>query len=72
MNHRMTGNTRRAPARAIGINRTSGDAYTCPELTETEQRRGALAALQHPSRLGNRLYHRDGRVTTLDGQPVDA
>lgn len=34
------------------------------------ERAGGSEALQWPSRRGNRLYYRDGRVTTLDGGPI--
>lgn len=62
--------TARVPyARATGIDRTGSSAYTCPELSICH-RPGALASQQLPSRMGNRLHHRDGRVTDLAGNPL--
>lgn len=34
-------------------------------------RRDGLEFHQHPSRRGNRLYYRDGRVTDLEGNPLE-
>lgn len=31
---------------------------------------GAEDALRYPSRTGNRLHYRDGRVTDMAGQPI--
>lgn len=33
-------------------------------------RPGSMSSTQHPSRRGNRLYYPDGRVTLLDGTPL--
>ena len=33
-------------------------------------RTGAQDALAHPSRIGDRLHYRDGRVTDLRGNPI--
>ena len=35
-----------------------------------QQRPGAQDALAHPSRIGDRLHYRDGRVTDLKGTPI--
>ncbi|APW38994.1 hypothetical protein RD110_18750 [Rhodoferax koreense] len=68
MNRANTYTTARVPyARAIGIDRTKGDPYQCPELGNTCHRPGAHVAHQAPSRVGDRLHHRDGRVTDLAG-----
>lgn len=68
MSERYT--TARVPfARAIGIDRTSGSAYSCPELTVCH-RPGALDSQALPSRMGQRLHHRDGRITDLNGNPI--
>jgi predicted transcriptional regulator len=34
-------------------------------------RRGAMAAFSLPTRIGNSLHYRDGRVTDLDGNPIE-
>jgi hypothetical protein len=33
-------------------------------------RPGCMSSMQHPSRRGERLYYPDGRVTLLDGTPL--
>jgi hypothetical protein len=42
------------------------------DLATPPRRPGADDALQQPSRMGNRLHYRDGRVTDLTGLPVAA
>jgi hypothetical protein len=42
------------------------------DLAPPPRRPGADDALQQPSRIGNRLHYRDGRVTNLAGMPVSA
>ena len=40
------------------------------DLAPPALRPGAQDALAHPSRIGDRLHHRDGRVTDLGGNPI--
>ncbi|MFZ4286602.1 hypothetical protein [Variovorax sp. HJSM1_2] len=51
-------------AKAVGIAHSTGP-YHCPELTKPCARAGGDAAQQLPSRAGNRLVYRDGRVERL-------
>lgn len=37
---------------------------------ERKGRAGSTDFMQYPSRRGDRLYYRDGRITDLDGNPV--
>lgn len=47
--------------------------YTCPELKpDPSILPGRLAAFKLPSRVGDRLYWPDGRVTGLDGNKVQS
>lgn len=43
----------------------SGPPYLCPELDVASPRLGAMAAFECPSRIGSRLYYRDGRVEDM-------
>lgn len=45
-------------------NSTSSDIYTAPEL-RAPVRPGAMDAMALPSRMGDRLYYRDGRVEII-------
>lgn len=45
---------------------------TPADLATPPLRPGAGAAAGVPSRMGNRLHHRDGRVTDLAGNPITA
>ena len=45
-------------------------ASSAADLAPSALRPGAEAALACPSRIGCRLYHRDGRVTNLQGDPL--
>lgn len=40
------------------------------DLAPPPARHGSLAGLEHPSRMGNRLHYRDGRVTDLHGKAI--
>lgn len=67
MKHRF--NQSRVPmARPIGSPMTG--SYACPEL-RTVTRAGSTAANALPSRMNNRLHHPDGRVTDLQGKPLE-
>lgn len=44
--------------------------YNGAEVCMPALRKGADDALQVPSRVGDRLHFRDGRVTDLQGQPI--
>lgn len=46
--------------------------YRCPELRPFDGRPGAMQAFDLPSRMNNRLHHRDGHVTDLQGNPLEA
>lgn len=58
-----------ATSRAI-CNANVRETYTGAEVCMPAMRSGADDALQVPSRINDRLYFRDGRVTDLQGQPV--
>lgn len=45
-------------------NSTSSEIYTAPEL-RAPVRPGAMDAMALPSRMGDRLYYRDGRVEII-------
>jgi hypothetical protein len=50
------------------VNVMHGPTYEPQELRrQRHDRPGGSHALAHPSRIGDRLYFRDGRVTGLDG-----
>lgn len=51
----------RSPSRSIA---------SAADLAPPAQRPGAQDALAHPSRIGDRLHHRGGRVTDLQGNPI--
>lgn len=58
-------------ATAIRVtNTTTTGLYNGAEVCMPALRAGADDALQVPSRVGDRLHFRDGRVTDLHGQPV--
>lgn len=40
--------------------------YLCPELYVASSRPGAMTAFECPSRIGSRLFYRDGRVEDVD------
>ena len=41
-------------------------------MQETFSKHGSrFDFLRHPSRMGDRLHHHDGRVTDLDGKPIE-
>lgn len=61
-----------ASAKSVGVNSFFGSAYTCPELRTHVARPGATSAAEQPSRNGDMLLYRDGRVTDLQGQPLPA
>lgn len=42
------------------------------DLAPQPPRPGSLQGLASPSRIGNRLHHRDGRVTDLHGNPFNS
>ncbi len=46
--------------------------YRCPELRPFDGRPGAMQAFDLPSRMNNRLHYRDGRVTDLQGKPLES
>ncbi|ABM32189.1 hypothetical protein QRO08_16780 [Paracidovorax citrulli] len=46
--------------------------YPCPELRPFDGRPGAMQAFDLPSRMNNRLHYRDGRVTDLQGKPLES
>lgn len=59
-----------------GIERWMLTSSPARSMTEADKRpvpvRGdGLEFAQHPSRRGNRLYYRDGRVTDLDGNRIE-
>ena len=58
-----------ATERRIG-NATTQATYNGAEVCMPALRAGADDALQVPSRVGDRLHFRDGRVTDLHGQPI--
>ena len=45
-------------------------ASSSADLAPPPMRPGAEACLVLPSRIGDRLHHRDGRVTDLQGRPL--
>ena len=49
---------------------TKGRYETAKHSTAQALRPGAENALSHPSRNGDRLHHRGGRVTDLNGTPI--
>jgi hypothetical protein len=49
---------------------TKGSYSTTRDGAVQSMRNGADNALGHPSRPGERLHYRDGRVTTLCGKPI--
>lgn len=55
-----------ASARRVG-NATTTATYNGAEVCMPALRAGADDALQVPSRVNDRLYYRDGRVTDLQG-----
>ena len=46
------------------------NAASAADLAPQAERPGSSQALNCPSRIGNRLHHRGGRVTDLDGNSV--
>lgn len=46
--------------------------YKGPELTDFQGRPGSMDAFRLPSRINDRLFFPCGRVTDLQGQPVEA
>lgn len=54
------------------LQRAPARKYSAPELESYAGRPGAMRAFDLPSRINNRLYFRDGRVTDLQGQPIGA
>lgn len=50
-------------------NASSTKAYTGAEL-RANTRHGAMDAQRLPSRMGDRLHWRDGRVTDMQGNPL--
>lgn len=46
--------------------------YQGAELRPFVGRPGAMQAFALPSRVNHRLYHPDGRVTGLQGEPLEA
>ncbi|QHI99338.1 hypothetical protein GT347_15955 [Xylophilus rhododendri] len=42
----------------------------CPELSGRHHRSGSDAQHEIPSRIGNTLRYRDGRITDLQGNPI--
>lgn len=52
------------------IARTKAGDYTGAELQPYIGRPEAAQTLALPSRVGQRLTYRDGRVTALDGTPI--
>lgn len=67
---RVAISTRRMQAQQLA--RAERAAYQCPELDGFAGRPGAMRAFALPSRIGTRLFHPDGRVTDLQGQPLEA
>lgn len=49
---------------------TKGFYSTTRDGAVQSMRNGADNALAHPSRNGDRLHYRNGRVTTLCGKPI--
>ena len=49
---------------------TKGNYETAKHSATQAMRPGADNALAHPSRHGDHLHHRDGRITLLCGKPV--
>ena len=47
-------------------------AASTADLAEPALRPGALATVELPSRIGNSLHYRDGRITHMDGTVVQA
>lgn len=45
-------------------------AASAADLAPQPPRQGSQAALGHPSRIGDRLHYRDGRITTMTGELV--
>lgn len=45
-------------------------AASTADLATPPMRPGAEACLQLPSRIGNHLHYRDGRITTMDGREI--
>lgn len=54
--------------RRAGIYERSADSYAGEELEPYEGRPGAMDAFTHPSRMGDRLHYRDGRVVPFPGK----
>ncbi|MCR6478180.1 hypothetical protein NU688_18610 [Variovorax sp. ZS18.2.2] len=46
------------------------EAYDGSEMRPFNGRQGCLDALRHPSRVGDRLYYRDGGIRSLNGSDV--
>jgi hypothetical protein len=44
--------------------------FTAMYIDPPPLRPNAEDALRHPSRVGDRLHHRDGSVTDMAGQPI--
>ena len=64
---------KKKPQKATAIrigNATTKSTYNGAEVCMPALRTGADDALQVPSRINDRLYFRDGRVTDLHGQPL--
>ena len=56
----------RTPSATVHAASTKGD-YSGAELSAAPTRPGAANALSIPSRIGDNLHHRDGKVTTYPG-----
>lgn len=64
---------RRTPLPAVALPRRipfPAANTKCPELRDTFHRTGSSAQREIPSRSGQQLRYRDGRVTDLAGNPI--
>ncbi len=56
--------------RIIRTDAAEGMGFTARHIDPPPLRPGSEDALKHPSRTGERLHHRDGRMTDLNGNPL--
>lgn len=59
-----------APAKARARRSSDIPRYAATEYSPSH-RAGAMVAFALPSRMGNHLHYRDGRVTDMAGNPVE-
>lgn len=69
---RRPGRRASTPVTATPAAKDEPNGYPCPELRPFTGRPGAMQAFALPSRVNHRLYHPDGRITGLQGEPLEA